>query len=126
MSLFRSGAEASDWALVAPLRRLIGPHVTIRAGYATSEAGRLARFEIRPGDPIGTGRIPLGRLEPGVEVRLEKLDDDPTLTQLMAANPRALEYLGDPELTARRFVTDEQGTRWWKSGDVGDRGDVGL
>src|SRR5262249_2027155 len=69
VSLFRSGAEASDWALVAPLRRLIGAHVVIRCGYATSESGSLTRFEIGPDDPIGTGRIPMGRLEPGVDVR---------------------------------------------------------
>jgi acyl-coenzyme A synthetase/AMP-(fatty) acid ligase/thioesterase domain-containing protein/aryl carrier-like protein len=126
VSLFRSGAEASDWALVAPLRTLIGPHVMIRAGYATSEAGKITRFEIGPDDPIGTGRIPMGRLEPGVEVRLEMLEDDPTLTQLLAANPRALGYLGDPELTARRFTTDEDGVRWWKSGDIVDVDDHGV
>jgi len=120
VSLFRSGAEASDWALVAPLRALIGPHVTIRAGYATSEAGVLTRFEIGPDDPIGTGCIPMGWLEPGVEVRLDPLEDDPSLMQLVAANPRALGYLGDPELTARRFATDEQGVRWWSSGDIVD------
>ena len=126
VSRFSSGAEASDWALVAPLRRLIGPHVVIRTSYATSEGGSIARFEIGPDDPIGTGRIPMGRLEPGVEVRLEALEDDPSLTQLLSANPRSLGYLGDPELTARRFVTDEHGVRWWKSGDVVTVDDDGL
>jgi len=60
----------------------------------------------------------MGRLEPGVEARLEPVDDDPSITQLVVARPRSLGYLGDPELTARRFVTDEQGVRWWRSGDV--------
>ena len=30
----------------------------------------------------------------------------------------ATEYLGHPELTKDRFVTDSEGTRWWKSGDL--------
>ena len=65
--------------------------------------------------------------EPGVEVRLEPLEDDPSTTELVIARPRAFGYLGDPELTARRFFTDEDGTRWWRSArrrrvdDVRDR-----
>jgi len=126
VSVFSLGAEASDWALVAPLRKLIGPHVTIRSSYATSEGGSVTRFEIGPDDPIGSGRIPLGRLEPGIEVRLEPVDDEPSITQLLVARPRSLGYLDDPELTARRYVTDGEGVRWWKSGDIVDVDDDGL
>ena len=126
VSLFRSGTEASDWALVAPVRTLVGPHVTIRCGYASSEGGSVTRFVIGPEDPIGTGRIPMGRLEPGAEVRLEPLDDDPSITQLVVARPRAIGYLGDPELTARRFMVDEDGVRWWKSGDLVEVDDDGV
>jgi thioesterase domain-containing protein len=57
-------------------------------------------------------------LEPGVEVRLEPLADDPSTTQLLVARPHTLGYLGDPELTACRYLTDEDGTRWWRSADV--------
>ena len=126
VSLFRSNSEAAHWSLVAPLRRLVGPHLTIRAGYAASEVGAIAHFDIGPDDPIGEGRIPLGRLEPGVEVRLEPLEDDPSTTQLLVARPRAFGYLGDPELTASRYLTDEDGTRWWRSGDVVRVDDVGT
>ena len=83
VSLLRSTSEAANWSLVAPLRRLVGPHLTIRAGYAASEGGLIAHFDIGPDDPIGEGRIPLGRLEAGVEVRLEPLADDPSTTRLV-------------------------------------------
>ena len=49
-------------------RRCVGssePHLTIRAGYAASEVGPIAHLDIGPDDPIGDGRIPLGRLGPG-------------------------------------------------------------
>lgn len=124
--IVRCNSEAADWSLVAPLRRLVGPHVTIRAGLSATEVGRVARFEIGPDDPIGEGRIPMGRLEPGVEVRLEPLEDDASTTQLIVARPRTFGYLGDPELTARRYVTDEQGTRWWRSHDVVRVDDSGV
>ena len=126
VSLFRSNSEVAHWSLVAPLRRLVGPHLTIRAGYAASEVGAIAHVDIGPDDPIGEGRIPLGRLEPGVEVRLEPLGDDSATTQLLVARPRAFGYLGDPDLTAIRYFTDEDGTRWWRSADVVRVDDVGM
>lgn len=124
--VLRMGAEPSNWALIAPLRRLAGSHIKFRAGYAASEVGRIAGFDIGPGDPIGVGRIPLGRLEPGVRVRLAATDDDPSNTEILFANPRCHGYLGDAELTARQFVTDEEGVRWWKSGDLARVDDQGV
>jgi len=118
VSLFRLGAEASDWSLVAPLRRLTGAHVTIRTSYSTTECGVIAQFVVEPDDPIGSGRIPLGHLQRNVEVRLEPVDDDPATSELLVANPKSFGYLGEPELTARRFVTDDDGVQWFKTGDL--------
>ena len=118
--------KSADWSLVPALRRLVGPHLTIRAGYAAGEVGGIAHLDIGPDDPIGRGRIPLGRPEPGVEVRLEPLDDDATSTQLLVARPRTFGYLGDPELTASRYITDEEGTRWWRSRDLVRVDDAGM
>jgi O-succinylbenzoic acid--CoA ligase len=98
----------------------------IRSGMSATEVGRIAHLDIGPDHPIGEGRIPVGRLEPGVEVRLEPLEDDPSTTQLVIARPRAFGYLGDPELTAQRFFTDEDGTRWWRSHDVARVDDSGV
>jgi acyl-coenzyme A synthetase/AMP-(fatty) acid ligase/thioesterase domain-containing protein len=126
VSLVRANSEASDWSLVAPLRRLIGPHLTIRSGLSATEVGQIMRLVIGPDHPIGEGRIPVGRLVPGMEVRLEPLDGDPSTTQLVVARPRTFGYLGDPELTARRYFTDEDGIRWWRSSDVMRVDDEGI
>jgi acyl-coenzyme A synthetase/AMP-(fatty) acid ligase/thioesterase domain-containing protein len=126
VSVLRWGGEASDWALVEPLRRLVGSNPTIRVGYAASEVGSITSFEIGPHDPIGKGRIPLGPIAAGVQVRLEPLDDDPSMTQLLIAHPRSFGYLGEPELTARKYITDDDGVRWWKSGDLVRVDDAGL
>jgi len=126
VSSLRANSEATDWSLVEPLRRLIGPHLTIRTGLSATEVGQVARLEIGPDDPIGEGRIPVGRLVPGVEVRLEPLEGDPSTTQLVIARPRTIGYLGDPELTASRYFTDDDGTRWWRSHDVARVDDSGV
>ncbi len=126
VSVLRCNSEAADWSLVAPLRRLVGPHLTVRSGLSATEVGRIAHIDIGSDHLIGEGRIPVGRLEPGVEVRLEPLDGDPSTTQLVIARPRTFGYLDDPELTALRYFTDEEGTRWWRSHDVVRADDDGV
>jgi acyl-CoA synthetase (AMP-forming)/AMP-acid ligase II/thioesterase domain-containing protein len=126
VSLVRLMSESADWSLVPALRRLVGPHLTIRPGYAAGEVGGIANFDIQPNDAVGKGRIPLGRLLPDVEVRLEPIEDDLSMTQLLVARPRTVGYLSDPELTAQRYITDDQGTRWWRSRDLVRIDDVGM
>lgn len=85
------------------------------------------------GDPAAWPRIaPIGRPIDGVRVLL--LDDD--LTEVPAGAPGELcvagagvspGYLGDPELTARRFVPDPSGEgRLYRTGDLARRGADGL
>ncbi|MFO1538084.1 MAG: AMP-binding protein [Actinomycetota bacterium] len=118
VELLRSGAEATSWELVPALRCLVGPACVLRMGYAASEVGQVMTYTVRADDPVGAGRVPLGRVQPGVRVRLDPIADDPDRTELVVADPTSLGYLGDPELTARRYVTDSDGVRWWRSGDV--------
>jgi acyl-coenzyme A synthetase/AMP-(fatty) acid ligase len=127
VTMLRLGTEASSWELVAPLRALASPRLTIGCGYGTTEAGgRVFSFMIRPEDPIGAGRIPLGRVVDPTRIRLEPVDGPGSRTQLLVRPLSDVRYLDDPELTARRFVTDESGTRWWVSGDLVDVDDDGI
>ncbi|MFE5670019.1 AMP-binding protein [Agromyces sp. NPDC056523] len=56
---------------------------------------------------------------PGVDVRI--VDDEVQLAGRMLAEG----YLDDPERTARAFVTDADGRRWYRTGDLGALGDDG-
>ncbi|MBS1906856.1 MAG: AMP-binding protein [Actinobacteria bacterium] len=52
-------------------------------------------------------------------VRVARVDGE-----LRIAGPTLADgYLGDPALTARRFVTDGGGVRWYRTGDAGDVAD---
>jgi acyl-coenzyme A synthetase/AMP-(fatty) acid ligase/thioesterase domain-containing protein/aryl carrier-like protein len=118
VELLRSGAEATSWELVPALRRLVGPDCPLRTGFAASEVGQVLAHLVGPDDPVGAGRVPLGRVQPGMRVQLDPIEGDPTRTELVIAAPTSLGYLGDPDLTARRYVTDDEGLRWWRSGDI--------
>ncbi|HEU5301273.1 MAG TPA: non-ribosomal peptide synthetase [Acidimicrobiia bacterium] len=116
--------EALTWEHVPGLRRLVSRDASIRAAYAASETvGGVFALEIRAEDPLGTGRVPLGRPRDPGRVRLEPTGDRADeAREIVVRGLVAKEYLGDPELTARRFGVDADGTRWWRSGDLAREG----
>ena len=126
LRLVRLGSEASTWDLVEPIWRIAAPDVVISAGYSASEIGRTFRFEIRPGDPVREGRIPLGRPLDAQRVRLEAVDGDASVTQLVIRTDESLGYLDDPALNAARYRTDEHGGLWWLSGDIAVVDEAGV
>jgi len=119
--------EALTWEHVPGLRRLIPEDAVIRAGYAASETVMgVLTLEIRADDPLGTGRVPLGPPRDPGQLRLEPTGDRADdAREIVVRGVVAKEYLGDPELTARRFGVDADGTRWWRSGDLAREGPDG-
>jgi len=126
LRLVRMGAEASTWDLVEPVRRLAAPDVLMTAGYGASEIGRTFWYEIRPDTPIQEGRIPIGYPIDPAQVRLEPVDGDPTITQLVVRTDESLGYLDDPELQAARYERDADGHLWWRSGDIAVVDEAGV
>ncbi len=114
----RTGGEALSYELVAPLRALAAPTVTIGTGFGSSESGPAMRYVVGPQDPIGEGRVPMGRPTEPWRIRLSPVDGGGSSNQLVVGDPCALYYLSEPELTAKRFIIDGEGMRWWLSGDI--------
>lgn len=110
-----------DWSQIPLIRTLCSPDVIAVNSYASTETGNVSRFEIGSDQEIGSGRIPSGTL-PIDRLKLVECEDG---QEIWVRDPDALEYLGDPELTAQRFITDEAGVRWWRSGDLGRVDDEG-
>jgi acyl-coenzyme A synthetase/AMP-(fatty) acid ligase/thioesterase domain-containing protein len=116
--------EPLEWSMVPTIRRLLTGSANIINIYGATEGGvGSLGFVIGADTPIGTGRVPLGVPLDPEQVRLEPISDaadgaDP-LYELTCRGPRvALGYWREPELTARAFGTDEDGTRVWRSGDL--------
>ena len=118
LSILRLFGEQFDWRLVEELRQIAAPELHIHTTYSATECGNVTRFEIGPEVPIGRGSVPVGRLSPGVCVRIEPAAVDSPLQQIVIADPAALGYLDDLAGGSARFETDQHGTRWWWSGDL--------
>lgn len=126
LRVIRMGGQATSCELLGRLRELASPDAEIRVHYSSTEAGPVFQHRIGPGEPVGTGTAPIGRpIDPG-RIRLDPVEGGPGLSELLVADPAALEYFEDPELTRARLITDEAGRRWWRSGDVVTVDDEGV
>ena len=115
------GGEATSAPLLARLREL-APALRVVNHYGPSETtvGVLTR-EWRTGDALPDGSLAIGRPLPNVQVRVvdAQLASVPLGVPgelLIAGDGLAEGYLGQPELTAERFV-ELDGERHYRSGD---------
>jgi thioesterase domain-containing protein/acyl carrier protein len=118
IEVVRLGGEATPWDLIPPIFDLVSPDSIVQVGFAATEAGNMTRFEVRPGDPIGEGFVPLGRPVRPELFRLAPVEGVDNAFEIFTGNPQASGFLDDPELEAARFSTDADGVRWWRSGDL--------
>ena len=116
----RTFGEALTWEQVGAIRGLVAPRATITTEYgATESCWSVFEHTIGPDDPLGTGPVPWGRPSAPERVRLEPVDPQPgAAREVVVCGPVSVGYLDDPDLTAARFGTDPDGTRWWRSGDL--------
>lgn len=113
----------SSWSDVARIRATCAPDVVVTNQYNATEIGCAAFFRIEPGEPLGLGPIPVGHIDQAPRVRFE--DDDGRL-EMWIRDPYAVGYLADATTSHDKFIVDEDGTRWWRSGDIGRLDDRGF
>ena len=118
IDVIRLGGEPTPWDLLPKVFEMVSPDATVHVGFAATEAGNMTRFEVRPGDPIGEGFVPLGRPVRPDMFRLMPVEDVDTAFEIYVGDPQASGFLDDPELEAARFSIDADGVRWWRSGDL--------
>lgn len=119
--------EKVSWDTIETIREFVSPDALIVVRYATTEApGGIMNFDIPPEMAVGSGVVPLGiPVRPG-RVKLVPAGPDSSLTQIAVAEPIASGYVDDDDLTAERFITDEDGVRWWLSGDLAHVDEAGV
>ncbi len=126
VEVVRLGGEATPWDLIEPIFDMVSPDAFVQVGFAATEAGNMTRFEVRPGDPIGKGFVPLGRPVRPEMFRLAPVEGVDTAFEILVGDPQSIGFLDDPELDAARFTTDTDGVRWWCSGDLATVDDEGI
>ncbi len=118
------GGEASREDFIARLERL-APAMRILNHYGPTETTvGVLTHAVNPGDRAPTANVPLGRPLPGCRVHVLDGRREPTPTGVpgeiyIGGAQVARGYLGQPELTAERFVPDPftPGARLYKTGD---------
>jgi acyl-CoA synthetase (AMP-forming)/AMP-acid ligase II len=116
----RMGSEGIRFEVVEGLKKYLDPNVVFWHGLGASEALEMVRGSHILKNTPPQGQVPLGKLGSGTKlVKLEGFDSD--VRELWASENIAVKYLGQPELTAERFVTDSDGVRYWRSGDLVER-----
>jgi acyl-CoA synthetase (AMP-forming)/AMP-acid ligase II/thioesterase domain-containing protein len=127
VKIVASAGEASDWDDVALIRDITSRDMVYRSSYGASEVHRaLARLEILPDEPIGVGRVRLGQLtEPAID-RLDPVEGAEGVFELVVRRDIIEGYWDDPVLTAERFGVDDDGVRFWRSGDLVSLDDSGV
>ncbi|WP_433389469.1 AMP-binding protein [Micromonospora sp. KLBMP9576] len=118
-------------ATTAALVRACAPGATLLNGYGCTETPQLVvAHAIAPGGPLPpTAEVPIGVPLPGRHVEVRATDgrrcDAGHLGELWVAGPHLADgYVGRAAID--RFVTDAEGRRWLRTGDLARRDAAGL
>ncbi len=103
-SFLQAAPHAEAWNIYGPTEATIA-----FTAYRFSDPGALDAQTV----------VPIGRPMTGGRVRLEPIEGDEGACELWLGGPQVSPgYVNMPEQTASRFITDDDGTRWYRTGDV--------
>ncbi|MGK4579078.1 amino acid adenylation domain-containing protein [Kitasatospora sp. HPMI-4] len=118
-----AGGEAMDPELARAIQAAC-PDTTVVNFYGPTENSVVSTAHLVHDLPPGTAAVPIGHPLENSTCRVLRADGTPADAGeegelLVGGDGLALGYLGDPELTAERFVDDpaEPGTRLYRTGD---------
>lgn len=116
--------EAAHGRDVESARALLPPTCVLRNRYGSSETGLIAEYPVPADHPVLSGPLPVGRAVGDTVLQVVDESGDPlpdgepgvlTVTTAYLASG----YAGDAEATARVFADNENGSRTFRSSDVG-------
>ncbi len=123
----RIGSEGVRGEVLQGLRRYLSDETLVRHGLGSSEGSNAMRNTFPISQAPQSGVLPVGRVMYPECVRLHTQADYPDgVSEVWLSGPIASGYIGNEQLTKERFVRDEQGTRWWRSGDLVRQNQEGL
>ena len=112
------GGESVRYEVLHVLRPVFAQDTVFSHSLGYSEAPLSVLLKSPIGKLPRTGQVHVGALHNRANTRLVPLPDTPGHSEVWCSGSIATEYLGQPDCTADRFITDSEGTRWWKSGDI--------
>jgi amino acid adenylation domain-containing protein len=120
------GGEAFPPGQLAALMRLV-PSARLSNVYGPAEVNQCTRYDLDV-PPVGDAPIPIGRAWPAARLRIvateAPLGSGPEVPSgepgvlLVASDTMMSGYWGRNDLTAASIVHDDEGTRWYVTGDL--------
>lgn len=110
--LITTCGEQSFGTDVVQLRRHTGQETVFVNWSGSSETGHLAFYRVDPDDQVDDGPLPAGTPAAHKTIRI-----GPDQTLEVVSDYLFSGYLGDPELTATKIISGEDGRRLFRTGD---------
>nr|WP_240895297.1 AMP-binding protein [Kineococcus siccus] len=108
---------------LAAVRRAVGRECSLRNRYGSTETWLMAEYVLGADDPSPEGATPVGWAVPGARLQVEDeagaLHDSGTGRVVVTGRWIGGSYWGDPLRTAESYVEHEDGTRSFRTSDVG-------
>jgi acyl-coenzyme A synthetase/AMP-(fatty) acid ligase/thioesterase domain-containing protein/acyl carrier protein len=120
LRLFTVAGETLFGVDVANLRRILPVQCAIQVVYGSTEGGGMGVALFQPDDPLPAGRVQFPRTATVaiVDHDLVRVPDGET-GEIISSVKRSLGYWQQEHLTDERYVVMPDGTRWFRTGDLG-------
>jgi L-proline---[L-prolyl-carrier protein] ligase len=111
---------------VRRLRQLV-PRAALHNWYGPTETNVCTSHTILDADLETDDPVPIGRPVDGYPCRVVDLEGEPAASgELLVGGPAVTAgYWGDPDVTAAAIVTEPDGSRWYRTGDLVETGPQG-
>ena len=120
------GAEGIRYEWLHGIKSLLPDDVIVRHSLGSTEAASSFVNVFRLREAPESGRVPIGNPISDGTLRLHPWDDDlPNVFEVWRSGAIVATYLGDKVHNEQRFEKDDDGTVWWKSGDLVELGSEG-
>ena len=122
--------ETVHGAELAAIRRAVGPDCVVRNRYGSTETWLMTEYAISGDDESPDGATPVGWAVPGARLQVEledgSLSDEGTGRVVLTSRWLGGRYWNAPEKTAEVFRDNPDGSRTFRTSDVGSLGRDGC
>ena len=120
LRLYAVAGETMFGSDIGRLRKILPAFCEIHCGYGSTEAGGLGSTRFAPTDAVPEGRVRFPRKESTLVVD-HNLDIVPSgvVGEIVSATARSPGYWRRESLTDERYVQRPDGSRWFRTGDLG-------
>ncbi|MEZ0165116.1 AMP-binding protein [Kineococcus sp. LSe6-4] len=122
--------ETVHGAELAAVRRVVGPDCVLRNRYGSTETWLMTEHAIGGQDEAPEGATPVGRAVPGARLQVQREDgslaDTGTGRVVLTSRWLGARYWRDPGKTAEVFTDNPDGSRTFRTSDVGTLGPDGC